>query len=957
MGEVYRGRDIRLDRRVAIKVMLSTRMNDAEWRERFDREARAISGLNHPHICTLHDVGHQDGTDFLVMEYLEGETLADRLRRCALGPEEALRIAVQVADALGEAHRHGLIHRDIKPANIFLTTRGDAKILDFGLAKIPSHVEASTRTGTTIAHLETLTGVGAALGTIAYMSPEQLRGLPVDHRSDLFAFGVVLYEMVTRERPFSGSSAIVVTEAILQALPPDFGDRPVPGKLKSIIRKLLEKEPVDRYESAHAVQRELKGVEASLALARRMRLSRNTSVAVGVAVIAAIAVGGWLWHRSSRERWALTAATPEIVRLIDANEFATAAALVREARAVLPNDPKLESLWMRATAEASVETVPPGADVSIRPFRQTEWESLGTTPLWKIRVPKDDYVWRIAKAGFSPVFFIDERVDPNSKRRQPPAEWKVTLVPERKVPTEMVVVLGSQTTLAWPYLDAPRVLLSDYLIDRHEVTNEDYKKFVDGGGYEKPEYWAEPFVKEGRTIPWQEAVSAFRDATGRPGPSTWEAGTFPRGLERHPVGGVSWYEAAAYAHFAGKSLPTVYHWICASQSIFARLIAPGSNFSSTGTVPVEGEGALSGFGTTDMAGNVKEWCRNESSLRKRFILGGGYGESTVMFNEMDAQSPWDRRPSFGFRCVKLDGPAAADAAATVEFRSRDVSSEKPVSDEIFKAYVGEYAYDKGELNARVEETQTKESWTREKVSFDAAYGHERVLAHLYLPKGVARPLQTVVYLPGANAILLDQFDPTWIETDPGFLHKSLLLSGRAVMFPIFRGTFERRDELKPGGPGTNTPASWRDHMIDWSKDLGRSVDYLETRKDIDSAKLAYLGFSWGSGIAPMLLTVEGRFKAAVLSAPGFWSRRAFAGDAEPINFVTRVKIPVLMLNGRYDDQYPMDTSQLPFFRLLGTPAKDKKRVILEGGHGGLPPREEARESLDWLDKYLGPVRR
>ena len=283
MGEVYRGRDTRLDRPVAIKVVSAGMSGDPLWRERFGREARAISGLNHPHICTLHDVGRQDAVDFLVMELLEGETLADRLRRGAIPVPEVLRVAGQLTDALDEAQRHGLIHRDIKPANIFLTTRGDAKILDFGLAKIASRAAPSSEAESAITQLETLTGDGTAGGTAPYMSPEQMRGLPVDHRSDLFSLGIVLYEMVTRERPFTGTTPAAVADAILHAPPRDFGDTPVPARLKSLIGKLLEKDPGNRYGSARDVQAELKALETSLVPARRTQPSRVAWVAVAAA--------------------------------------------------------------------------------------------------------------------------------------------------------------------------------------------------------------------------------------------------------------------------------------------------------------------------------------------------------------------------------------------------------------------------------------------------------------------------------------------------------------------------------------------------------------------------------------------------------------------------------------------------------------------------------------------------
>src|ERR1700686_868070 len=198
MGEVYRARDTRLERTVAIKVLPAHLSSDPDRRERFDREARAISSLNHPHICILHDVGHQDGTSYLVMEYLEGETLADRIKKGPLPIDQVLRYAIEIADALDAAHAAGIVHRDLKPANIIVTKRGQTKVLDFGLAKLAQDNRAGDlaqdENGPTLneAHL---TSPGTAIGTVAYMSPEQARGENLDAQSDIFSFGVVVYEM------------------------------------------------------------------------------------------------------------------------------------------------------------------------------------------------------------------------------------------------------------------------------------------------------------------------------------------------------------------------------------------------------------------------------------------------------------------------------------------------------------------------------------------------------------------------------------------------------------------------------------------------------------------------------------------------------------------------------------------------------------------------------------------
>jgi formylglycine-generating enzyme required for sulfatase activity/predicted esterase len=934
MGELYRARDTRLERTVAIKVLPQSLLADPVALARFEREAKSIAALSHPNILAIHDFGTHEGVAFAVMELLEGETLRDKLDAGPIPLTLALDYASQVARGLSAAHEKAIIHRDLKPENLFVARDSHVKILDFGLAK--RVVAVAPGEETSARKVSGLTKPGTVMGTLSYMSPEQLRGLFVDHRSDIFSFGVVLYEMVTGQLPFKGN--------VLHAELGDFGDKSLPGKLKAIVRKLLEKDPAERYASAEEVHAELKALEASLAPTTTARLSRNSRITIAAAVVMAAAMAGWLWHRSSRVRWALETATPEVARLVAAEEFSKAATLAREARVVLPKDPALKKLWEEATREVSVESYPSDADVLIRPYRgdASSWENLGKTPLQKIRVPRNAlraYVWQIAKPGFATAYRIAlESVTPVFR-----------LNPEKKVQPGMVGVPGGNIKLEIPGLDhLPAVPLEDYLIDRNEVTNEQYKKFVDADGYRKSGFWKQPFLKNGRAMPFEQAVALFRDATDRPGPATWEVGSYPKGLENHPVAGVSWYEAAAYAEFAGKTLPTIYHWNRAAQTNAGMLIVPGSNFSGSGTVPVGGAGTLSGFGTTDMAGNVKEWCYNEGRDGRRFILGGGFGDPTYMFPEEDAQSPWDRRPNYGFRCVKLPSPPPAAAATRIVPAFRDFWKEKPVSDEVFKVFKGLYAYDKGELNARVEEKEMTEDWTREKVSFNAAYGSERVIAHLYLPKNATPPFQVVVYFPGSSAIFQDKF-----TSGESVVWDFVPKSGRALLIPVYKSTFERRDGLKSDYP--EPTVFYRDHMIAWSRDLGRSIDYLETRKDVDRTKLAYFGFSWGSDIAPILLAVEKRFRAAILLAGGFLFQQALP-EADPINFVTRVKLPVLMVNGSHDNYFPVESSQRPLFRLLGTADGDKHHVIYESGHAVLG-NDLIRPSLDWLDRYLGPVKR
>src|SRR5215469_6699610 len=245
MGEVYRARDTRLDRIVALKILSSSSASNEAHRQRMQREARAISSLQHPHICTLYDVGQQDGVDFLVMELLEGETLACRLEKSRLSLDQVLTYGIEIADALDAAQHRSIIHRDLKPGNVFITAHGECKVLDFGLAKL----DEGSPDAVTITQPEMLTSPGVAVGTMAYMSPEQARGDALDARTDIFSLGIVLYEMATGKSPFAGKTSAVTFKAILDTTPPppSQANKAIPPRLDEVIEKCLEKDRDLRY--------------------------------------------------------------------------------------------------------------------------------------------------------------------------------------------------------------------------------------------------------------------------------------------------------------------------------------------------------------------------------------------------------------------------------------------------------------------------------------------------------------------------------------------------------------------------------------------------------------------------------------------------------------------------------------------------------------------------------------
>ncbi len=981
MGEVYKARDSRLDRVVAIKVLPADLATDTERLARFTREAKATAASSHQNILAVHDVGSHEGVPYLVEELLEGESLMDRLRGGAIPVHEAVGIAVQIAHGLAAAHEKHIIHRDLKPANVFLTTDGTVKILDFGLAKLLQG--AAPEEAETVSFVPAgATEAGHVLGTMAYMAPEQARGLRIDARADLFAFGVVLYEMLAGERPFRGATAPATVAAILTDDPPPLPGR-VPPTLQRIVSQCLEKRPDRRFSSAHDLALALEAasspaeavpspdIKQHVGRAEATRQTRHADprkasvrqirrrlIIVGpvLLVVAALAyLASNAIEQNRTARWAREVALPKAQRAIDKDDWAAAYALAVEAERYIPHDPELKAVFADASILMSVTTDPPGAEVVLKPYASTTdgWESLGRTPVEARRLSRGFKEYKITKAGYDPLTGFtagDQRLPPEQGVKIRLAR---TLAKKGTTPPEMVLVDGGKYKPTILYLSGlPEVDLRAFLIDRFETSNRQYQAFVDAGGYKDKRFWRHEFIDRSKKLSWDDAVAGFTDRTGRNGPSTWDLGHFPEGQDDYPVSGISWYEAAAYAEFAGKRLPTVYEWnraagidYHANTSMIEPVIA-NSNFAGSGPAPAGKFRGISPYGAFDMAGNVREWIWN-STPGGRAILGGSWGTPEYLFFETAEQmSPFDRNPLNGFRCSKPLGAQPLPAATTAEVPTERPKARfpEPASDDIFRIYASYYAYEPGPLNPIAEAPDASSPhYIRQRVTFNAAYGGERVVAYLFLPRGTKPPFQTVLIFPGSGARELKSVDEYASINIAMFTR-----SGRAVVFPVYKGTFERRPV------DVSTPTLFRDRLIADYKDLARTLDYLETRPDFDRERVAYFGLSWGAQNAPIIGALEKRIKLFVLEGGGLV--QPSLPEIAPVNFAPRHTAPTVIFNGRYDVLFPLETAAKPLLDLLGTP-KDKKALILfDGGH--VPPLDSnlKKQMLDTLDRYLGPVR-
>ena len=927
MGVVYRAIDTRLGRPVALKMLESAATADDERHRRFVQEARSASALNHPNIVTIYEIGEENGATFIAMELCEGTPLDRVLAGGPLPIATALDYATQIAAALETAHAAGIIHRDIKPANVVITNDGRAKVLDFGLAKL---VERPS-TDATISGMVTQPGV--ILGTVAYMSPEQAQGQQVDARSDIFSCGAVLYEMLTGRRPFAGTSDVGLMTAILRDDPPALRTlrADVPTEAEGIVSRALAKDPSARYPSAAALRSDLAATHARLTRPPEAAWRRPAVlVPVAVLLLAAASFGVWQTLQARRVSQARTEGMREIERLQNSPRSLLAVVKARELERYIPDQIRdLQDGWLAF----NMVTEPADATIEIKNYPDVsgEWLAIGQSPIVRFRLPLGYYRVRVSKPGYRTL-----EVSAAGQGRTP-----VVLTPEASAAPGMVFVPGG----TFGYGNAPPVKLPQFWLDQFEVTNAQYKQFVDAGGYRDPKYWTEPFRDGARLLTFDEAMARLRDSTGRAGPASWEVGSYPDGQADFPVGGLSWFEASAFANFAGKELPSLYHWFFAAgvEELYSDVLRM-SNFDGKGPVKVGALNGLGPWGTFDMAGNVKEWVANPfGDTGKRYILGGGFDEPNYRFLEQDAQNPWTRFPSYGVRLVKNLGPASHTRLA-VGSVTPDPATVVPVNDEVFETLKGFYSYDRTALNARVEAVDdTSPHWKKETISFDAAYGKERVRAYLFLPKNASPPFQTIVLFPNAFA----RQSPSSTYLDLGSF-EFVVRSGRALLYPVYQGTFERRVNIPPGNLG-----AMRDMHIQWGKDFRRAVDYIETRRELDPSKIGYFSISMGAYYGPIPVALEPRVKVAVFASGGL--RYGYPPETQPANFMPRVKVPVLMINGKEDISVPL-AAQQRFYDLLGTPKEHKRHIALEGGHVPQDMRGRLRETLDWFDKYLGAPR-
>jgi predicted esterase len=675
---------------------------------------------------------------------------------------------------------------------------------------------------------------------------------------------------------------------------------------------------------------------------------RGTLYAAGV-VLAAVAGAGIYWFAGADQRWVRDVALPQIEQYIENDDWERAYATAMEIEARVPDSPVLDGYWSEFTVKTSIPSRPEGATVYRRSYEDTQadWQPLGRTPIHDMRIPRGFSLMRFEMPEFSEVLRIVGTMPLAGGWMSMGAEEDVTgtmfvvqpvdvvLEPAATLESAEVRVPGTQL-----FLDGRQVPLADFYIGQFEVTNREYKAFVDAGAYRQRGYWEQPFIREGMTMAWDEAMATFADTTGRPGPSTWIGGTYPEGQEDYPVGGISWYEAMAYARFAGHELPTVHHWRRAHAPATVTWQVLKSNVGTDGPAPVGQYEGTGWTGTSDMLGNVREWTANALG-EERAIVGGAWDDLTysipISIDLPHALPPFDRSPQNGLRLASVhDERSVSDLLRQAIEPRAPIEVPEPVSDDAFAVMLQNFEQGDAPLNATIDETVEIREWTREHISLDSGDG-QRSEFLLYLPEGRATRHRTIFFWPSSLAIQLTSLDDYRLPVD------FLLRSGQAIALPIFERTFHR-------GDGRYLPfasVAARDLAIRRFREMRRIIDYLETRPDIDASSVAYYGYSWGGHIGALALAIEPRLKVGILNQAGF--DQAPQSLLHPVNYLPRVHQPVLQFNGRYDTDFRYEDSAKPYFDRLAS--EFKKHVVEPGGHF-VPNSVVIGETLAWLDEHL-----
>ena len=633
---------------------------------------------------------------------------------------------------------------------------------------------------------------------------------------------------------------------------------------------------------------------------------------------------------------------PEIIELYDNENIGQAFLKTKELLKENPNNEILKSYFEKSSRYVYLKVDTENVDVSVMYSGDTLYNYLGKTPIDSFLVPN---IWpsHKLKLSYNNIEFIQNSNDYHNYR-----------FPEKSisVPENHKVFLGSNPWMFLQGVNFENIDLNSFSISKNEATNKEFQKFVDAGGYENPKYWDFPFQVGNKIYDFNSSIKLFVDRYGKYGPSNWSYSKFPRGLGNHPVTGISWFEARAFAKFSNLSLPNVYQWLYASGipenwSVVDMSVTKDSNYNSSQTREVSNKNG-SYNELNNIGGNVKEWSLNPNGDKKEkySILGGSYKEASYTFNNYYSLSPFDRSIGNGIRLSKnlTLGQSKLDNDIIPDFQ-RNFDKIDNISDEVFEVYKSQFDYNSPLVSSTTNIDNFQEGYSAQRFEIETAYeSDEKLHGYIVFSNKFKNKYDPVIVFPNAGSI--------GTNSDSNFPNfgglKHLVDEGFAIIYPIYYNTFNR--EKKINTFWANESDEYKNTIIKIGKDYKKTLDYIESRNDFNFNSMSYFGYSWGATTSNYLLAIDDRIKSAVLCVGGLMIQKS-KKEIEAHYYVRRIKTPILHIIGKEDGIFGYEENFKPWKKLIGTPKEKLKTIELENVGHGLPWDTIVRHQSKWIKTH------
>ena len=636
---------------------------------------------------------------------------------------------------------------------------------------------------------------------------------------------------------------------------------------------------------------------------------------------------------------------PELITLYDNGKISEVFLKTKSLLNDYPENETIKNYYNKSSKYFSLKTNYDGIDVSIKYEGDSIFNYLGKTPLDSFSA-SNSWNTHILKFKYNNSTYI-ESWDWLKKHNY--------FFPSKsiEIPKNHKFFLGTNMSLMWFLgVEFKDTQMLPFSISKNEVSNSEYQKFIDDGGYDNPKYWDFPFKIGDKIYDFNSTIKQFTDRYGKSGPANWSYGKYPSGLDNHPVTGISWFEARAFANYSKLSLPNLYQWLYSSgvsSFVVNTDVVNNSNFNSTQTREISNENGSFNY-LNNIAGNVKEWVSNSNGLNneKFSLLGGSYLEYSYTFNNYYSISPLDRSIGNGMRLAKTlsNELSHLDEKIIPEYK-RDVTKITDISDEVFGVYRSQFEYKDIPLNSKTINIENfDDGYNAQKFEIKTTYqSDENLFGYIVYSNKIKDKYDPIIVYPSAGAIVSDNDYLMPKELLSGY--KYLIDEGYAIIHPIYHNTYSRNKTYNTFTPDESE--NYKNTIIKIGQDYKRSLDYIESRNDFNFENLSYYGYSWGSTTSNYLLAIDNRIKSAFICAGGLMAQKS-KKEIEAHYYIRRIKTPIFHIVGKLDGIFGPETYK-PWKKLIGTPKKDLRTIEYDEYGHGIPKDTIIKYHSNWIKKY------